>query len=100
DWSSDVCSSDLSGEGMRHDLLYLGGMLSRAMDEHSAIFLRQGNGNLTLQVEVVLTAYMHRTLQSMWRLIQHLMRSPSHQQLRGQHSCVRRKSRTNIQYRR
>src|SRR5580700_4997052 len=48
----------------RHDLLHLRGVLSRAHDEHRAVFLWRGNRDLPFEVKMILTADTNRSGQT------------------------------------
>src|SRR6202041_3024412 len=87
-------------KSMSNDLLYFGRMLRRAVDQHRAIFLGHGDRDLALEIEMILPPHVHGTLHSMRRLGQCLLRPASRETLGGQHGYLRRKRRTNIQYRR
>ena len=47
--------------------LHLAGMLGRAVDEHVAVFLRHGVGDLTFEVELLLAADAESALQPVRR---------------------------------
>ena len=87
-------------ERVRHDLLDLGRMLCRAVDEHHAVFLGDGDGDLALEIKVVLAADAQRALQPPRSAAQHLVRSAAHDSLRWQHRAVRRERRANVEDRR
>ncbi len=54
-------------EHFGHQLLHLGGVLCRGVDDHAAVFGGHDRGHLCLQVEVFLPADVQRTLQPTWR---------------------------------
>ena len=47
-------------QGLRDDLLHLGRVLGRAVDQHPAVLLRQRDRDLSLQIEMILAADVHR----------------------------------------
>ncbi len=76
-------------EGVRHEVLHLAGMLRRAHHEHAAIFLRQGDRDLALEVEVVLAAQLEHALQALRRARQAWQRLAAHDRVRGRDEARR-----------
>jgi len=70
-------------DGARHEVLHLGGMLSRAHHEHAAVFLWQGERDLAFEIEVVLAAQLERALQAVGRARQAFQRLAAQDRARG-----------------
>jgi hypothetical protein len=84
-------------QGMRDDLLDLGRVLGGAHDQHAFVLLRDGDGDLALEVEVILATHQHGALQPVRRLPQYLVRGSAQQPLCGQHGAARRQRRADVE---
>src|SRR5260370_3456824 len=52
---------------MRDAVLHLGRMLCRAVDQHAAILARDGERDLSLEIEMILSPGAQPSAQAMWR---------------------------------
>ncbi len=64
-------------------------MLGGAVNQHAAVVLGNGGGDLAFQVKMVLSAAAEGTAETMRRPGQRLTRPSAHQFLAGQHEALR-----------
>src|SRR5207248_1797994 len=82
------------------DVLHFRGVLGRAVEQHRPVFLWECDRDLTLEIEVILAAGDHGSLEAMWSGGEHRGGCAAHEGAAGDDITARRQCSANIEQRR